>query len=318
MGPAAARGRRRGVGGLRPAPCAQPPRPAPPRPTPNPPAAHLAAAGAAGHVGAGHDVQLRGAVRGVGADTVLALGVHWRAGLGAPGGAREGGGRPRGTPASAPLTRPRFRPHAAPRSPGIRHFHEHTRPWALAGKKRERVSRTARDGSGTEATDQEHHQRPQRGATSPQHRPPASSRHSPTPPPPSDRPGSGRPSCPAPWPLTTRVEGAAPPGQHLALQVEPQGTHGGLLLAEAGIALWRDRGGHGEDEGAARGPGPHGVPAAHWPRHPLSAGHRPPRPQQPLRLPGSGRRSERAQRSSLRDPGARHGSLPPGAAYCRR
>lgn len=101
------------MGGLRPAPCAQPPRPAPPRPTPNPPAAHLAAAGAAGHVGAGHDVQLRGAVRGVGADTVLTLGVHWRAGLGAPGGAREAGApaapqpaRPSPAPVSAPTPHP--------------------------------------------------------------------------------------------------------------------------------------------------------------------------------------------------------------------
>lgn len=98
------------MGGLRPAPCAQHPRPAP---LPTPRAAHLAAAGAAGHVGAGHDVQLRGAVRGVGADTVLTLGVHWRAGLGAPGGAREAGApaapqpaRPSPAPVSAPTPHP--------------------------------------------------------------------------------------------------------------------------------------------------------------------------------------------------------------------
>lgn len=49
---------------------------------------HGVAGAGAGHVAAGHMVELRGAVRGVGADAGLALGgVHWGAGLGTGRGA---------------------------------------------------------------------------------------------------------------------------------------------------------------------------------------------------------------------------------------
>lgn len=60
------------------------------------PGAHKAAGGVAGHVAAGHQVELRFAVRGVGADALLALGgIDWGAGLGAQGGASEAGPTPR-------------------------------------------------------------------------------------------------------------------------------------------------------------------------------------------------------------------------------
>lgn len=194
---------------------------------------------------------------------------------------------PRHPSQPAPRPSPRYRPRAVPSSPGIRHFHERTHPWALRRKKRELVSRTAQGGTGTEATGQERNQRPQRGATSPQRRPPASSRHNP---PSFDRPGSGCPSCPSPLATyhTSRRGSTSRVPSRSSCQI-PVDTQGASPCRGWHCTL-EDREGHRDNEGAAGGPGPHGLPAAHWPPTPTLSWTHTPRPQQPLWLPSSGRR----------------------------
>lgn len=59
---------------------------------------------------------------------------------------------------------------------------------------------------------------------------------------PGGNPSPASPSDSPPRPLTAGVEGAAPPWNHLALHFESQLAHRRCLLAQAGIALWREWG----------------------------------------------------------------------------
>lgn len=210
---------------------------------------HSVAGGVAGHMATGHEVELCGAVRGVGADALLALGgVNWRAGLGAQGGANEAGTPTAPRPAPEPahdltLGPPPSSHHTPSTTPGhlVLSVLKNTHALGHLGERKEECGSDTRGRWGHWA----------QGACKRGMQAPGGSLFTPPAPhataracypPPVGRPqaalGAGPSSCPSPpGPLTTRVHGAAPSRYHLALHIKSQSTQGRLLLAQAGVAL---------------------------------------------------------------------------------